>query len=76
MVSENIHSQTSLAWGSRAYWHLKGSIRTASANSVESDHGCTSRIYFDKAGDNVTLTSQKPCNHNNKCDRSKTNGYK
>ena len=37
-------------------------------NSVESDHGCTSRIYFDKAGDNVTLTlykvlltSQKPC---------------
>ena len=24
-------------------------------NSVESDHGCTSRIYFDKAGDNVTL---------------------
>ena len=37
-------------------------------NSVESDHGCTSRIYFDNAGDNVTLTlynvtltSQKPC---------------
>ena len=37
-------------------------------NSVESDHGCTSRIYFDKVGDNVTLTlynvtltSQKPC---------------
>ena len=36
-------------------------------NSVESDHGCTSRIYFDKAGNkvtltvcNVTLTSQKP----------------
>ena len=36
-------------------------------NSVESDHGCTSRIYFDNAGDNVTLTlynvtltSQKP----------------
>ena len=25
-------------------------------NSVESDHGCTSRIYFDNAGDNVTLT--------------------
>ena len=22
-------------------------------NSVESDHGCTSRIYFDNAGDNV-----------------------
>ena len=37
-------------------------------NSVESDHGCTSRIYFDNAGDNVTLTlynvtltSQKLC---------------
>ena len=37
-------------------------------NSVESDHGCTSRIYFDNAGDNVMLTlykvmlmSQKPC---------------
>ena len=43
-------------------------------NSVESDRGCTSRIYFDNAGDNVTLTSQKPCQHNNKCDCSKTNG--
>ena len=37
-------------------------------NSIESDHGCTSRIYFNKAGDNMTLmlynmrlTSQKPC---------------
>ena len=37
-------------------------------NSVDSDHGCTSRIFFDNAGDNVTLTlynmtltSQKPC---------------
>ena len=35
--------------------------------SVESDQGCTSRIYFDNVGDsvtltlcNVTLTSQKP----------------
>ena len=42
---------------------------------MESDHGCTSRIYFDYAADNVTLTiynvmlmlfngtltSQKPC---------------
>ena len=44
-------------------------------NSVESDHGCISRIYFDNAADNVmltlynmTLTSQKPCLHNNKCD--------
>ena len=49
-------------------------------NSVESDPGCTSRIYFDNAGCHVTLTlynvmlmSQKPCLHNNKCDYSKTN---
>ena len=41
-----------------------------SANSVETDHGCISRIYFDNAGDNVTLTlyndmltSQKPYLH-------------
>ena len=45
------------------------SIGTASANSAESDHGCTLRIYFDNAGDNIkltlynaTLTSRKPCN--------------
>ena len=38
-----------------------------SAKFVESDHGCAPRIYFDNAGDNVTLTlynvsltSQKP----------------
>ena len=50
-------------------------------NSVESDHGCTSRIYFDNAGDNVTLTlynvtlmSQKPWLYNNRCDCSKRNG--
>ena len=50
-------------------------------NSVESDHGCTSRIYFDNADDNLTLTlynltltSRKPLKHNNKCDCSKTNG--
>ena len=48
-------------------------------NSVESDHGSTSRIYFDNAGDNVTLTwynvmltSQKSCEHNHKYDCSKT----
>ena len=41
-------------------------IRTASVNSVESDHRFTSRIYLDNADDNVmltlynvTLTSQK-----------------
>ena len=30
--------------------------RPIPSNSVESDHGCTSRIYFDNAGDNVALT--------------------
>ena len=42
--------------------------RSIPQNSVESDHGCTSRIYFDNAGDDVTLTiynvtlkSQNPC---------------
>ena len=41
--------------------------RQISRNSVESDHGCTPRTYFDNVGDNVTLTlynvtlmSQKP----------------
>ena len=47
-----------------------GPIGTVSANSVESDLGCTSRVYFD----NVTLTSQKPCQHNINCDCSETNG--
>ena len=31
-------------------------IGTASSNSVESDHGCRWRIYFENAVDNVTLT--------------------
>ena len=35
--------------------------RSIPKNSVESDHGCTSRIYFDTAGDYVTLMSQKTC---------------
>ena len=50
----------------------KLAIGTTSANFVESDLGCTSRVYFD----NVTLTSQKPCQHNNKGDCSETHGYK
>ena len=57
------------------------SILLRQANSAESDHECTSRIFFDNAGENVTLTlynvtlaSQKPYLHNNKCDCSKTNG--
>ena len=42
--------------------------RSIPRNSMESDQVCTLRIYFDNAGDkvtltlyNVTLTSQKPC---------------
>ena len=44
-------------------------VGTASANSMESDYGCTSRVYFD----NVTLTSQKPRQYNNKLDCSERN---
>ena len=56
---------------------------TASANSAKfrGIRPRTSRIYFDNAGGNVTLTlyyvtlmSQKQCLHNNKSDCSKTNG--
>ena len=50
---------------------VKISIRTSSANSLETDLGCTSRINFDNVTlklHNVTLMSQKPCQHNNKCD--------
>ena len=46
-------------------------------NSVESDLGCTLGIYFDNMTmtlHNVTLASQRPCQLNNKCDCSKTNG--
>ena len=44
-------------------------IGSASANSVESYLGRTSRIYFDNVTltlHNVTLVSLKPCQHNNK----------
>ena len=56
---------------------FKVPIGFASANSVESDLGCTSRFYFDNVTltlYNVTLTSQNPCQHNHKCDCSRTNG--
>ena len=46
-------------------------IGTASGNSVESDLGCTSSVYFN----NVTMTSKKPCQHNDKFDCSEINGY-
>ena len=58
--------------------HHAMSIRTASVNSMESDLRCTSRIYIDNVTltlHNLTPTSQKPYQHNNKCDCRKTNGY-
>ena len=48
-------------------------------NYVESDHGCTSRLYFDNVTLtllNVTFSVTETYQHNNKCDCSKTNGYK
>ena len=53
-------------------------IIIASANSMQSDLGCTSRIYLDNVTmtlHNVTLASQKPCHHNNKCECSKQTVY-
>ena len=49
-------------------WAVR-TVETASANSVQflgTYLGCTSRIHFDY----VALTSQKPHQHNNKCDCS------
>ena len=40
----------------KRHLNATNAIGTASANSVESDNGCTSMVYFDNAGDNVTLT--------------------
>ena len=45
---------------------LLQTIGTTLANSVESGFECTWRVFFD----NVTLTSQIPRQHNNKCDSS------
>ena len=53
-------------------------IGTASANSVELDHGCASRVLFDNvtlASRNIIPTSNKPCHYNKKFDCSETNGY-
>ena len=43
---------------------------------MDSDLGCTSRVYFDNltvTSYNITLTSQKPCQYNNKFDCNETN---
>ena len=39
----------------RIYWYQSELPRPIPQNSVESDHGCASRKFFDNAGDNVTL---------------------
>ena len=63
-----------------ATYSATGAIRTASANSMESDLGCTTRVYFDSVtlkSHNETLTSQKmqkPRQYNNKIDWGVTNG--
>ena len=46
-------------------------VGNALANSVESDHGCTPRVYFDNVtltSHNVTLMSHKPFKYNNSFD--------
>ena len=42
--------------GEKGFNKFLMAIGTASANSEESDHRCTARIFFDNKGDNVTLT--------------------
>ena len=57
---------------------MSKTTRTASANSIESDLGCTSSVYFRNVtlkSLNVMLISRKPCQYNNKFDCSETNGY-
>ena len=52
----------------------KNAVGTASVNFVESDLGCTARIYFDNVTltlHNIILTSHQPYKYNNQCDCSK-----
>ena len=59
-------------------WFQSELPRSIPWNSVESDLGCTSSNYFDNVTltiHNVTLTSQKLCQYNNKSDCSETNRY-
>ena len=74
-----IWAYTVLKTGCIHIQHGNTAIGTASATSVESDLGWTWRIYFDNVAlmlHNVMLTSQKPCQHNKKCNCSKINSYK
>ena len=57
---------------------LSESLGTASANSVDSDLGYTSSVYFDNVtltSHTVKLTAQKIFHYNNKFDCIETNGY-
>ena len=51
--SESKNLKLALIWPEIVHSELP---RPILQNSVESDHGCTSGIYFDNEGDNVTLT--------------------
>ena len=55
------------SWTSK-YMETLESIRTTSANSLKSDLECSRGSTLTLH--NVTLASQKPCLHNNKCDCS------
>ena len=61
----------------KAERHYSSAIETASSNSLESDLGCKSRVYFDTVtlmSHYVTLASQRPCQYNNNLNCSETNG--
>ena len=76
--SMNIHPQSVGPLPPLHFWTGMRTIRTASANSVKSDLGCTSRVYFVNVtltSHNRTLMSQKPCQYNNRSNCSKANGY-
>ena len=78
-ISSESLVQKHMSMARKCHNHRPTPIGTASATSVESNLGCTLRIYFDNvrlAPHNMTLTSQKPCQHIHRRDCSKTNGYK
>ena len=53
-------------------WHFICGCLLRKREQSELPRGIKPRMHVD---DNVTLTSQKPCQYNNKFDCSKTNGY-
>ena len=63
----HVHAYCCLLFAKKtSEYHQERPIGTALANSVESDLGYESRVYFD---------NQKTCQHINKCDFSETKGY-